>query len=96
MNLDCHKCTEQVKEFRGCYGKPKQPFIFDGKELDRCPLKLLTPETYFYISMHNYFEKGFLPYSGTILQQPAKMLDAFNVIDKHKERLEKDAQRKRN
>ncbi len=91
--LNCRKCTNELKGFRGCNGKPEQPFIFQGKDLDRCPLKLITPESFWLIKLHNYFEQGFLPFEGSILRQPAKILEAFDIIDREKQRI-KDARRK--
>jgi hypothetical protein len=36
------------------------------------------------IGLYNYFEKGFLPYPGTIQEQPNKIIEAFNVIEAYR------------
>lgn len=82
--LNCRKCTAQMKEYRGCDGQPKQPFVFQGEELPKCPIKLINSTSFFYIQMYGYFEKGFLPFEGSILRQPVKILQAFDVIERER------------
>lgn len=82
--LSCQNCNEELKKSRGCNSKPFPPFLFDGEELDRCPIRLIWPSTMWYIEMQSYFEDKFLPFPGSIAQQPAIILDAFSIIGKKK------------
>jgi len=82
LNLDCQKCTEEQKKWRGCNGGAKQPYIIESEEIDFCPVKLINPMTYRYLEMYHYYKQNMLPFGGTILTQPAKLLDIFKVIEK--------------
>ena len=82
MELDCRRCSDTQKEWRGCT-KPSQvpQFELDGETIDRCPLKLIERQSAEYIKFYNFMEKGFLPNPGGILSQGAKFLDVITVIN---------------
>ncbi len=82
LNLNCQKCTEEQKKWRGCNGGAKQPYIIDGIEVEFCPVKLINPMTYKYLEYYHYYKQNLLPFGGTILNQPAKLLDIFRILDK--------------
>ena len=82
LNLDCRKCTKEEKKWRGCEGGAKQPYVIDGEESEFCPVRLINPMTYKYLDMYHYYKQGWLPFGGTILTQPAKLLDLFKIIEK--------------
>lgn len=92
--LSCQNCNEELKKSRGCDSKPLFPFIFEGEELERCPIKLVWPQTLWYIEMNNYFEDTFLPFPGSIAQQPAIILDAFSIIRKKKNEMQEKLSKK--
>jgi hypothetical protein len=43
---------------------------------------MVTGESFEYIRAYNFYKNGFLPNAGGWLDQPAKLLDAFNIIDR--------------
>lgn len=88
--LNCQNCTEILKGCRGCNSKGTQPFIFDGTELLRCPIKLITPFSQFCIKYYQYFQRGFLPFEGTIMHQPAKLMEAFDIIEREIDKNKKE------
>jgi len=70
-----------LKVFRGCEKEAEfGGFEFERKVLKRCPVKLITRQSTNYIRYYNFFEKGFLPNGGGLLDQPAKFLDAMNYM----------------
>ena len=81
LGLDCHNCNEHQKKFRGCYGNPVQPYLIDGKPADRCVAKMLPIEVKEYIKYYGYYKKGFLPFRGGVSEQPAKLLDIFDILE---------------
>ena len=96
--LNCQKCTKGQKRYRGCEVKAEQPFLLeiDGKKEDiqRCPVKLITPESLRIIYYFKFYQKGFLPSAGSISQQSSKLLDGFDIIENELERMkQKDAPR---
>ncbi len=86
MDLDCQKCTEQRKISRGCKEEAPAPvFEMDGEKYYRCPLKLIRKETLEYVRFHRFFQMGYLPNAGGLLEQPAKFLNAIEVIENAKQ-----------
>jgi hypothetical protein len=81
LGLNCHDCNEAKKKYRGCKGNPVQPFMWEGKPLDRCPIKKIPAEVSEYIRYYSYYKKGILPFRGGLSEQPAKLLDIFDVIE---------------
>jgi hypothetical protein len=49
--------------------------------LERCPLKILTRQSLLLLKYYNFYKQGYLFNEGTIAHQPAKMMEAFQVID---------------
>ena len=81
LNLNCQKCTKEQKKWRGCEGGAKQPYIIDGEEIGFCPVKLIYPMTYRYLTLYNYYKQKLPLFEPTVLHYPAKLLDIFRIID---------------
>lgn len=58
-----------------------QPFLVDGKPLDRCPAKAIPLEVRDYIMYYSYYKKGHLPFSGGLIRQPIKLLQIFSILE---------------
>jgi len=81
LGLSCHDCNETQKKFRGCNSTPVQPYLVDGKPLDRCPAKIIPQEVNEYIRYYSYYKKGHLFFPGGIMKQPAKLLQIFDIFE---------------
>lgn len=81
LGLSCYNCNEALKKFRGCNGKPVQPFLHDGQPLDRCPAKIIPPEVKDYIRYYAYYKKGHLPFKGGIADQPKILIEIFDILE---------------
>ena len=64
--------------------------MVDGKPIYRCVAKYILPEVKTYIQYYYYFKKGFLPFKGTIMDQPAILLQVFDILDSKTARMNKD------
>ena len=53
-----------------------------GEEYRGCPFKLVTHKSANFIRAFNFMKRGFLPNAGGWIEQSAKLLDAFDVIEK--------------
>jgi len=79
--LDCQKCTEQIKDARGCNGFKKPQYIAEiQQEITRCPLKEVTNASRFYLDVYGHYRAGYLWMGGTVSEQPAKVMDAIGCI----------------
>lgn len=60
------------------------PFVVPLKdrvlELDECPRKAVKPASWDWIRLWHLFQQGHLPYAGGIMEQPARFMDAMEVI----------------
>lgn len=81
MGLSCQNCNAALKIFRGCDGNPRQPFLVDGKPLDRCPAKSLPAELEDYIQYYLLYKSKGLLFSGGALEQPNKIMQVFEIIE---------------
>jgi len=79
--LSCNNCNETLKKFRGCNDSPVQPYLVDGKPLDRCPAKIIPIEVKEYIKYYEYYKKGHLLFSGGLMRQPMKILQIFEIFE---------------
>ena len=43
--------------------------------------KMLPPEIKEYIRYYEYYKKGMLPFSGSVSEQPEKLLDIFDILE---------------
>ena len=93
LGLNCRECSKNkdLQKHRGCL-KPTErvQYIFEGKEMYRCPAKFIMPEVKTYIEMYSQYKKGLLPFRGTITEQPTKLIDIFNILESAEVSAEKE------
>ena len=84
QDLDCNACNEYQKEDRGCIKDSPIPGRWKiGKdEYQRCPLKLITEESKWWIRTYNFMEKGILPRAGGWMDQSNKFVSAMGLISR--------------
>jgi len=79
--ISCRDCNEALQRARGCRSPAQIPsFRFENKDFFHCPRRELTPQTLVYFRFFNFFQEGFLPVEGGLLDQPAKFLEAMEVL----------------
>jgi len=91
--LNCQDCRDkpELRKFRGC-DKPTEhvQYIVDGKPIYQCVAKHVLPEVKTYIQYYYYFKKGFLPFKGSIMEQPALLLQIFDILENKTLKKEKE------
>lgn len=87
-DLDCRKCSDDLKVMRGCE-EETGCIIVDGVEYKRCPLKIITHQTWEIMRFYGFYEKGILPTSEGLLEQTSKFLDVISFIRREQYRLDK-------
>lgn len=98
----CHRSDAEAmdKKWRtakGCFDvseKPKHSLIDKSRGITidylTCPGNLSSPSDGHLFSMLDVFEKGTMPFPGCYSDQPAKVVEAFNVIVNLREQHNKD------
>ena len=92
MGLDCRKCKGALRVHRGCDADSPIPgkWNIDGWRFQRCPNKVVSLSSFEYIQAYNMYKNGFLPNQGGWLDQSAKLIDAFTIIDREAARMAKE------
>ena len=84
--LNCHKCTRQSKALRSC-DKDGPEIELEGFKITRCAASYADTMARYCISAYSHYKSGFLMCSGGTQDQPAKMMEAIQVIGGLIERL---------
>ena len=82
----CIRSTDAAtrKAVKGCEGGKQFSIRANGAEafkLDRCLGNYYSPAVGFWFRAYRQFQAGMLPFEGALLDQPAKVLDIFNVFE---------------
>ena len=80
--FDCTKCTPAMQAENGCEEDSPIPerWELDGETYQRCPVKLVTGQTWLAIRLYGQYKLGFLPVVGAVLDQSALFLQAIEII----------------
>jgi len=104
--MDCHPKentadkiaeTEKLKKERGCNDTPTIYTIQDvetGEYYDRCPVSAVKLSTFQIIELHGFYRKGFMPYDGGVMKQPAYLMKRFAYLDAVYEMYKKNMEKK--
>ena len=85
-SLNCQSCVKKTQqrirdERKGCNVAPPKPVAKHRMyTFYRCPSNFRSEFYYQVILMHEKYEKGLLPFSGGILEQPAKFIDLMAYV----------------
>lgn len=90
---------------RGCLDGRKIPCEYEvpgqevwelyGDKYRGCPFKIVTRQSANFIRAFQFYKQGFLPNQGGWVDQSAKMIDAFEIIEKELQAIEVDRQKRR-
>lgn len=71
----------RLKRMRGCIGKGEIEYTtHDGTCFRECPRLYEQTPLFEYLRAYRWFEAGVLPVEGGLVDQPAKLVQAFEVI----------------
>lgn len=92
--MGCHGCLAGKKT--SCeFEVPGQEFWkFEGKQYRGCPFKQVTKESADFLRAYNFYKNGYLPNSGSWLEQPAKFIEAIETIENELAQIRQDEIRK--
>lgn len=87
-SLQCGTCTkrltQQVRDSRMGCSKPANQEVFHFKKTyfwTSCPANMWNGACQELISIYRHFERGLLPFPGGLMDQPAKVLECFDLIE---------------
>lgn len=74
------KKTLRKRESKGCFDYSTKSYKFDNLIFKTCPGNFVVPIDYF-VEAFSLYEKGVLPFRGTIGDQPNKIMEVFQLIE---------------
>jgi len=96
LTVNCHSCLSGRK-IRCEYEVPGQEvWELNGTQYRGCPFKIVTRRSANFLRAFQFYKQGYLPNEGSWLDQSAKMLDAFEVIEKELQAIELEKEKRRN
>lgn len=100
---DCERCisktTQDVRDSYGCRKPGPSRYPVGGRySLPLCVGNYYDDRAASLFEMYNLFKMGHLPYAGTVMEQPAYIMEAFGVISdlENTEAQKQAAENKRN
>ncbi len=97
-NFNCKKCLSKykgradgeemlakVRKVKGCEEVKSESIhkIGDVLRFSTCPGNFVRPQVSALLSAYAQFKQGVMPYAGGLMDQPAKIIELFDVIDSH-------------
>ena len=93
--MDCQSCLKGTKTQCEFEVPGQETWEINGEEYRGCPFKIVTRQSANFIRAFNFYRLGYLPNTGGWIEQSAKLLDAFEVIEKELKAIETEKTRKR-
>lgn len=89
-DLRCEKCSDGQKALYGCEEDSYEPERWRIREWTwvRCPVKLITKETNYFLNAYSYLQKGILPYQIGYKRNSSRYVEAMAIIENEVKRLE--------
>ena len=95
LAMNCHGCLQGEKAQCEYLVPGQEIWELNGQEYRGCPFKIVTRQSANFIRAFNFYRLGYLPNAGGWTEQSAKLLDAFEVIEKELKAIETERMRKR-
>jgi hypothetical protein len=117
--FSCHDCWTQfdhhpgeakiellhkAQKLKGCRNDRHKPYVFENLEFHRCPGNFVGSDVKQLLVQFQNYERGVLPFGGSLGEQPAKIVELFNLINgyrsvkivqKHEEQKREQARKSR-
>jgi len=94
--VNCHSCLKGRK-IRCEYEVPGQEiWEINGQQYRGCPFKIVTRQSANFLRAFQFYRNGYLPNTGGWIDQSAKLIDAFEVIEKELHFIEIELEKRRN
>jgi hypothetical protein len=88
---DGAKQIELYESKKNCkIASPSVLYEIDGLGYNKCLCAYRHPQMNTFLLLHQKYEQGILPFQGSLLDQPAQIIEIFSVIDRLKAELKEE------
>lgn len=86
------KRSRRMRDDLGCEKDALYPVFTNsaGEEWYRCPIKSVPDYIWSILDFYGFYEQGYLPCEGGIMDQPNILMDCFSIIKREKISIEKE------
>ena len=95
LTMSCQSCLKGKKTRCEFEIPGQEAWEINGEQYKGCPFKIVTRQSANFLRAFNFYRQGYLPNQGGWIEQSAKMLDAFEAIEKELQSIEIDTERRR-
>jgi hypothetical protein len=83
---DQARITQKMRESKGCFGVLQRDMHHIDKEIlfSTCIGNYFDFSMTYFFELFNHYEKGVMPFPGTVMEQPNKIIEIFRVIQSYK------------
>ena len=78
--MNCRECLEGKKKLCEFEVPGQETWKFEAKEKG-CPFEQVSNLSANFLRAYNFYKNGFLPNQGSWLEQPAKFIEAIEIIE---------------
>lgn len=90
---DEEQMVERSTKSKFCETPAPRPFVAYEKEIyfSRCPGNYFSHSAIQLMRAHDAYERGVMPFTGSLFDQPNKVMEAFSLVEEYKARRQEKA-----
>ena len=93
--FDRHQHSDRMvqanRDRKGCFGHSDiVRYSIDDLRFGTCPANAFNPYVLHLMELNQRYRQGVMPFEGPLTSQPAKILEAFGVIESYNQKLRKE------
>lgn len=92
--MSCRNCLRGRKTVCEFEVPGQEIWEINGEQFTGCPFKIVTRQSAGFLRAFVFYRNGYLPNPGTWLEQPAKFLDAVELIEKELKDMEAETMKR--
>lgn len=88
--FQCERCVKQkappeqilkIRNSLGCFGSRRELYTLEGFRFKSCIGNFYSAAAFFWYRNFRDYQRGILPYPGSLLEQPAKAIEIFQIFE---------------
>lgn len=75
------KSLNTIRRKKGCEGPGISQYKVENIKYSICIGNFYSHSVYQYVDLYYNYQRGVMPFAGSIMEQPCKIIEVFNIID---------------
>jgi len=94
LTMNCRGCLNGKKTVCEYEVPGQEIWELNSQQYQGCPYKIVTRQSANFLRAFQFYRSGYLPNQGAWIDQSAKMLDAFEVIEREIKEIELEREKR--